>query len=90
MLTDEDDILNAIGKLKSIYPNLMSMEYDNTRTRSYSVVDNVETGETKSPLDYFEEFFELQNNQPMNEEQRKYSEDLIRKIQENILSNRIY
>ena len=82
VLTDEDDILNAIGKLKSIYPNLMSMEYDNTRTRSYSVVDNVETGETKSPLDYFEEFFELQNNQPMNEEQRKYSEDLIRKIQE--------
>ena len=54
VLTDEDDILNAIGKLKSIYPNLMSMEYDNTRTRSYSVVDNVETGETKSPLDYFE------------------------------------
>ena len=33
-------------------------------------------------LEYFEEFFELQNNQPMNEEQRKYSEDLIRKIQE--------
>lgn len=25
---------------------------------------------------------QLQNNQPMNEEQRKYSEDLIRKIQE--------
>ena len=67
VLTDEDDILNAIGKLKSIYPNLMSMEYDNTRTRSYSVVDNVETGETKSPLDYFEEFFEKQNGRKMSE-----------------------
>ena len=72
VLTDEDDILNAIGKLKSIYPNLMSMEYDNTRTRSYSVVDNVETGETKSPLDYFEEFFEKQNGRKMSEKQRNY------------------
>lgn len=41
-----------------------------------------ETVKRKSELEYFEEFFELQNNQPMNEEQRKYSEDLIRKIQE--------
>ena len=72
VLTDEDDILNAIGKLKSIYPNLMSMEYDNTRTRSYSVVDNVETGEAKSPLDYFEEFFEKQNGRKMSEKQRDY------------------
>ena len=72
VLTDEDDILNAIGKLKSIYPNLMSMEYDNTRTRSYSVVDNVETGEAKSPLDYFEKFFEKQNGRKMSEKQRDY------------------
>ena len=33
-------------------------------------------------LDRFEEFFELQNNQPMNEEQRKFSEELIRKLLE--------
>ena len=38
--------------------------------------------EKKSELEYFEEFFELQNNQPMNEEQRKFSEELIRKLGE--------
>ncbi len=82
VLTDEDDILNAIGKLKSIYPNLMSMEYDNTRTRSYSVVDNVETGEAKSPLDYFEEFFEKQNGRKMSEKQRDYLLEILGEAKE--------
>lgn len=82
VLTDEEDILNAIGKLKSIYPNLMSMEYDNTRTRSYSVVDNVETGETKSPLDYFEEFFEKQNGRKMSEKQRDYLLEILGEAKE--------
>lgn len=82
VLTDEDDILNAIGKLKSIYPNLMSMEYDNTRTRSYSVVDNVETGEAKSPLDYFEEFFEKQNGRKMSEKQRNYLLEILGEARE--------
>ena len=82
VLTDEDDILNAIGKLKSIYPNLMSMEYDNTRTRSYSVVDNVETGETKSLLDYFEEFFEKQNGRKMSEKQRNYLLEILGEARE--------
>ncbi|WP_448902009.1 exonuclease SbcCD subunit D [Eubacterium sp.] len=82
VLTDDDDILNAIGKLKSIYPNLMSMEYDNTRTRSYSVVDNVETGEAKSPLDYFEEFFEKQNGRKMSEKQRDYLLEILGEAKE--------
>lgn len=82
VLTDEEDILNAIGKLKSIYPNLMSMEYDNTRTRSYSVVDNVETGEAKSPLDYFEKFFEKQNGRKMSEKQRDYLLEILGEARE--------
>ena len=82
VLTDEEDILNAIGKLKSIYPNLMSMEYDNTRTRSYSVVDNVETEEAKSALDYFEKFFEKQNGRKMSEKQRDYLLEILGEARE--------
>lgn len=81
-LTDEEDIVNGMQKLRTIYPNLMRLEYDNRRTRENQEIAGTETVKRKSELEYFEEFFELQNNQPMNEEQRKYSEDLIRKIQE--------
>ena len=81
-LTDEEDIVDGMQKLRTIYPNLMRLEYDNRRTRENQEIAGAETVKRKSELEYFEEFFELQNNQPMNEEQRKYSEDLIRKIQE--------
>ena len=81
-LTDEEDIVDGMQKLRTIYPNLMRLEYDNRRTRENQEIAGTETVKRKSELEYFEEFFELQNNQPMNEEQRKYSEDLIHKIQE--------
>ncbi len=37
-LTDEDDIPDAIGKLQSIYPNIMKLDYDNRRTRSNALI----------------------------------------------------
>ena len=81
-LTDEEDIVDGMQKLRTIYPNLMRLEYDNCRTRENQKVTGTETVEKKSELEYFEEYFELQNNQPMNEEQRKFSEELIRKLGE--------
>lgn len=81
-LTDEEDVVDGMQKLRTIYPNLMRLEYDNRRTRENQSVKGTEALEKKSELEYFEEFFELQNNQPMNEEQRKFTEELIRKIEE--------
>lgn len=80
VLTDEDDVLDAIGKLRVIYPNLMKLSYDNKRTRENRFVDEVKDIDNKSPLQLFEEFFELQNNQPMSEKQREISTELIERI----------
>ena len=33
-LTDEEDVPDGMAKLRTIYPNLMRLEYDNKRTRS--------------------------------------------------------
>lgn len=81
-LTDEEDIVDGMQKLRTIYPNLMRLDYDNRRTRENQEIAGTERTTQKSEMEYFEEFFELQNNQPMNEEQRKFSEELIRKLQE--------
>lgn len=81
-LTDEEDIPDAIGKLRVIYPNLMRLDYDNKRTRSAGAVGCAEDAELKSPLELFEEFYELQNGKPMSEEQAAFSEKIIRKIWE--------
>lgn len=81
-LTDEEDIPDAIGKLRVIYHNLMKLDYDNARTRSNAQIGSAEGTESKSPLQLFEEFFALQNNQPMSDEQREFMEALIEKTWE--------
>lgn len=81
-LTDEDDIPDAISRLRVIYPNLMKIDYDNTRTRSNTVLDTVEDIEHRSPLDLFAEFYEKQNGQAMNKEQLEFSKQLIESIWE--------
>ena len=81
-LTDEDDIPDAIGKLRVIYPNLMKLDYDNNRTRTGAKLDIIENIELRSPLDLFSEFYEKQNNQPMTDGQSEFMESLIESIWE--------
>ncbi len=81
-LTDEEDIPDAIRKLRVIYPNLMKLDYDNQRTRCHLQLVETEAVEQKSPLELFLEFYEKQNNQPMSLEQREYAMQLIERIWE--------
>ena len=81
-LTDEEDIPDAVGKLRTIYPNLMRLDYDNKRTREGREFHLEERVEEKSPLELLMEFYELQNNQEMSEEQKEMSQQLIEKIWE--------
>lgn len=76
-LTDEEDVPDAIGKLRIIYHNLMKLDYDNQRTRTGVSVTGAENVESRTPLELFAEFYELQNNQPMSEEQTAFMERLI-------------
>lgn len=82
ILTDEEDVPEAVGRLRAVYPNLMKLSYDNARTRSTAVIDTVENIRRKSPLDLFCELYELQNNQPMSDTQKTYTQELIETIWE--------
>lgn len=82
ILTDENDIPDAIGKLRTVYKNIMSIEYDNTRTRTNNIITGNADYKEKSPLELFADFYEEQNNQPMSDEQSSYMLDLIEKVLE--------
>lgn len=82
VLTDENDIPDAIGRLRLIYKNLMKLEYDNTRTRKNILVSGATQTENKTVFELFSEFYELRNNAPMSEEQIDYMRTLIEKIEE--------
>ena len=81
-LTDEEDIPDAIGKLRVIYHRLMKLDYDNKRTRSNAKIESAESVETKSPLELFSDFYMLQNNQPMSGEQTDFMKEMIEKVWE--------
>lgn len=81
-LTDEEDVPEAMGRLRAIYPNLLKLSYDNTRTRSNTVLDTAADVQRKSPLELFGELYEKQNNQPLSPVQRQYLLELIESIWE--------
>lgn len=81
-LTDEEDIPEAIRKLRVIYPNIMKLDYDNRRTRSFASIEMSEKPEEKTPLQLFEELYRLQNNRDLGEEQRAYLTRLVEEIWE--------
>ena len=76
ILTDEDDIPDAIGRLRSVYPNILSLDYDNARTRSAGFLPG-ETAPEKAPLELFEEFYTFINNHAMTDEQRSFLRGLL-------------
>lgn len=80
-LTDEEDIPDAVSKLRIIYPNLMKLDYDNKRTRAGIVLEGAED-QQRSPLELLEEFYEKQNGQPMGEKQRAFAKNLMERIWE--------
>ena len=79
-LTDEEDVPDGMRKLKTIYPNLMTLAYDNRRTRENQEIIEAQEIERKSEKELFEEFFEMQNNKPLQEEQGEILSKVIRTL----------
>lgn len=85
ILTDENDVNDAIGKLRVIYPNIMKLDYDNKRTRSEFTLEALEDVKDRNPVDLFSEFYESQNGQTMSDEQREFILKLTEEIWGDIL-----
>ena len=79
-LTDEEDVPDGMAKLRTVYPNLMQLVYDNSRTRQSRQVEVTERVEQKSEMELFEEFYEIQNNQPMSEDQQNFVKNLLEEL----------
>lgn len=81
-LTDENDQPDAIGKLRVIYPNLMHLDYDNTRTRTGSSVTGISDASQYTPIQLFDMLYEEQNGQSISERQRSFLNELIEQVWE--------
>ena len=80
ILTDENDVPDVIGRLRSIYPNIMKLDYDNQRTRRNQELMKEEAAVEQSPMELLGQFFLQQNNQEMSPEQTEYARTLMETI----------
>ena len=81
-LTDEEDIPDAVGKLRTIYHNLMKLDYDNRRTRASGESLPEARVETKSPLELFGDLYSAQNGRDLTDEQTTYLQSVIESVWE--------
>ncbi len=81
-LTDEEEIPDAMSRLRSIYPNILKLRYDNTRSRTNSQVQDLQQNPELSPFQLFSLFFKEQNGAEFSSEQENYVKSVIETIWE--------
>lgn len=82
VLTDENDVMDAIGRLRVIYPNIMSLKYQNKRTDQDTKVEKLQNIAQKTDMEILGILYKMQNNQELSEDQREFSEKIFKAIQE--------
>jgi exonuclease SbcD len=80
VLTDTEEIIDPMGKLRSVYPNIMSLDFENPRTGIHTdaVFAEAQTMESLSAYELFDEFFLETQGAAMSDEQAA----IVRKLLE--------
>ena len=78
-LTDEEEIIDPIGKIRSVYPNVMLIDFDNSRTNIDIFEISPDAGQVAkaSLYDMFGDFFQKANESAMSEEQSRIVKELL-------------
>ena len=84
ILTDEEEIIDPLGKLRSVYPNIMSLDFENTRTNiDFSAIkSDSEAIKQLSTYELFGEFFLEIQGSTMSEEQAEIVRSLLERSDE--------
>lgn len=82
-LLDEDEMIDAWGRLKDKFPLLMQLEFENKRTQIHQNESlSYENLEKMDPLTLFDTFYERQNNMALNKTQKEFVRALMEELDE--------
>ncbi|MGI6154050.1 MAG: exonuclease SbcCD subunit D [Christensenellaceae bacterium] len=76
-LTDEQEAVGAHSRLRSVYPHVMEIRFDNARTRASSDFSVAAAPDVKTAEELFGDFYKEQNGMPLNETQQKTIQALL-------------
>lgn len=80
ILTDKEALLDPIGQLRSVYPNLMTLEFEQRETECETEI-TIDAEDIK-PDELFSRFFQKQNDREMNETQQKLLQKIWKGLEE--------
>lgn len=81
-LTDEEDIPDGAARLRTVYPHLVQLTYDNRRSRTDAALAAARAAEKLTPPELMGRLYQQQNGTDMNEAQSAYVKELMAKIWE--------
>ena len=80
IITDETPPYDPIGMLRVYYPNVLTLELQNSQTEQSMILQKAEDILEKTDIDLFNDFFFLQNAREMNEEETNYLQAVMEEI----------
>lgn len=81
VLTDEEELLDPIGVLRSVYPNIMQIQLAKNERKSS---ENYETSlrvQGKSTLELFREFYALVKEEPLDERREQIVKECLKQAE---------
>ncbi len=80
IITNEEAIYDAIGQIRKIYPNTLSLDILNSKSYNSDMnIENFEKIKEKSEFELFDDFYEFQNSVRLDEEQSEIIKKVIEK-----------
>ena len=80
-LTDTEELLDPLGTLRSVYPNVLQIILDKNHSFTETEYESRLTGKRKSTVELFGEFYEMLKGEPLDEARRHYVEDAAREAE---------
>lgn len=79
-LTDSVELLDPIGTLRSVYPNIMQIQLEKNLQETKVDKANLETRKMKSPLELFDEFYTSVTGREFDEKRRAIMEEIVESV----------
>ncbi len=81
-LTDTGEVYDALGRMRSVYPNLMQLVFAGADEESGETYAAMEEMSALTPTELFAKFYEMRRQKELEPESRQIIEDLFREIRE--------
>lgn len=82
ILTDQEQILDAIGKVRTVYPNVMQISFKNRRYMKQfeSIQMKEDQISDQSPIELFEQFYKMQNHIELDEKRLALASSVFEEV----------